>query len=62
MPVLRLMDACGTQWRMDFGRPTGLDYNAMYRVARTLRIRVDEKILRGIMILEELSMKRAQTD
>lgn len=43
---------CRTQLRCSFGGVIGLDYNALYLVARTLEIEVDAWVLMMIRSLE----------
>lgn len=51
-PALELWCHVGTQWRTGFCGPTGLDYNALYRVARTMGTRLDKALLKKIQTLE----------
>jgi hypothetical protein len=55
-PVIRLMFACWTQWRVGFSGVTGLDYNAVFRVAEAMGIAVDTRILQGISLMEDMVM------
>jgi hypothetical protein len=57
-PVIRLMLACQTQWRIGFAGATGLDYNALFSVAGALRIEMNAKILRGISVLEGVTLEK----
>lgn len=48
-----LWRAVATQWRYaGMGFPAGLDYTAMYQVARTLEIEIDTAMLNKIRALE----------
>jgi hypothetical protein len=51
------MLVCQTQWRTGFAGATGLDYNALFSVAGALGITVDAAILRGIGILESMTLQ-----
>ncbi|MDR2573779.1 MAG: DUF1799 domain-containing protein [Desulfovibrio sp.] len=55
---IRLMLACQMQWRVGFAGATGLDYNALFSVAGALGVAVDAAILRGIGILESLTLEK----
>lgn len=52
MQALELWSAISTQWRVGFGGPYGLDYNAMYLVAGTMRVEMTPKMLRKMRRLE----------
>ena len=49
---------CQTQWRVGFSGATGLDYNAVFKVADTLGIKVNEHVLRGVNAVESMMLER----
>lgn len=52
LKALELWNRIQTQWRTGYDGPTGLDYNALYRVARTIGTRIDRAMLDKIQALE----------
>ena len=47
-----------TQWRVGFGGPTGLDYQAVDRAAKWLGVRMDRLMLEQIQTLEINQLRR----
>ena len=56
MPAVRLWLSVQTQWRTGFAGATGLDYNALFQVARAIKIRIDADTLRKIRDLESMML------
>lgn len=50
--ALRLFSAVGSQWRAGMGGAYGLDYGALYRVAETIGVEIDEEVLGLVQVLE----------
>lgn len=42
----------GTQWRIGMGVPTGLDYNALPVVAKSLGIKLEKEVFDGVLVME----------
>jgi sirohydrochlorin ferrochelatase len=50
--ALRLWAAVQSQWRVGMGGATGLDYAAVYRVAETIGVDLDDTVLPLLQTLE----------
>lgn len=57
IPVVRLLCACGTQWRVGFGGPYGLDYPAVFAVAGVLGIELTPEVLAGVALIEHTQLE-----
>ena len=57
IPAARLACASGTQWRVGFGGPYGLDYPAVFAVARALGITMDADTLNGVALIERTQLE-----
>ena len=57
IPAARLVCASGTQWRVGFGGPYGLDYPAVFAVARALGITMDADTLNGVALIERTQLE-----
>lgn len=55
--VMPLWTAIQSQWRMGFSGPTGLDYTAVSAVANSMKIDLDERLLKHIQALERAQLK-----
>ena len=62
IPIVTLWDACHTQWRRDNGMYYGLDYPALYLVAKSLGIDVDRLVFSGIRLLERITLDALRKD
>lgn len=53
-----LWTLCDTQWRMAFGGAVGLDYTAIFEVARVMMITVTPSVFNKIRLLEHLQLEK----
>ncbi|QHI99365.1 hypothetical protein GT347_16095 [Xylophilus rhododendri] len=62
-PAVRLMVAMATQWRMGPSGPVGLDYAALDRVLRSLRLAdPDDAIFQDLQVLESAALDEIHAD
>jgi hypothetical protein len=59
VPAVNLFIEMGTQWRVDSGRPYGLDYNIVYRAIDDLCLSKDaaQQMKEDIRILEDAALE-----
>lgn len=64
VPAVNLFIEMGTQWRVDSGRPYGLDYNIVYRAIDDLGLGKDEarQIKEDIRVLEDAALEEMRKD
>lgn len=55
-PALELFLGCDTQWRLDEGRPIGLDFTAVAVVARAIRRRLDREVFDQLKTMEAAAL------
>jgi hypothetical protein len=62
--AVNLFIEMGTQWRVDSGRPYGLDYNIVYRAIDDLGVSRDEvrRLKDEIRILEDAALEQMRKD
>lgn len=62
--VVNLFIEMGTQWRVDSGRPYGLDYNIVYREIDAMHLANDaaKQMKADIRILEDAALEQMRKD
>ncbi|HSV27962.1 MAG TPA: DUF1799 domain-containing protein [Candidatus Omnitrophota bacterium] len=55
--VVEVFLGCDTQWRMDDGRPIGLDFTAVAVVSRALGHRLGKGLFGGLKTMEAAALK-----
>lgn len=63
-PIVQFFSRLGTQWRVGFGGPTGLDYTAVLALMRTLRLKRDdfEDFFAGVQTMERAALDQMAAD
>lgn len=63
-PIVQLFARLGTQWRIGFGGPTGLDYAAVLALMRAMRLKRDdfEDFFAGVQTMERAALDQMAAD
>jgi uncharacterized protein DUF1799 len=63
MPSVRVFQAMGTQWRMGFNGPIGLDYGALREVWQRLRVPSAERdwIFADLQVMERAALDQMRS-